>query len=399
MVELLFLKGKGIVFEYERLRNTANERKPSTLPIRVVHQRMAQTTEDRAAINDRWRQLSRRIVQQREHEFHSIIEQNAYTIRTRCTRNPLKGFAPFLGLTTLRWPFRGNPPFPLFNPCRNPRVFPPFSRITNFKNGKRDNIFHLLDWKLKITRRRRGEFERIWIFSSIPYRARIVENINKNFRDFFEANGVKSLSRARGAKEKFHFHFPFPRGKAIIRESSPRNFFYTVSVQSDEARQTKSKVCATITIVVLYLNTREFPRFLFLSLFPPFYTAWQSLEAVFTTFLLSSGTLVTVEGETIPAGWTRQEYILKLSTTAKRISSSSSSPSISCERLKTLTFMTLLRLRASYGDETRQTAGISKDPISLRNGKNLILYSAEMVALMEGYLFTYKWRGNILLTW
>lgn len=53
MVELLFLKGKGIVFEYERLRNTANERKPSTLPIRVVHQRMAQTTEDRAAINDR----------------------------------------------------------------------------------------------------------------------------------------------------------------------------------------------------------------------------------------------------------------------------------------------------------------------------------------------------------
>lgn len=60
---VLFLKGKGIVFEYERLRSTANERKPSTLPIRVVHQRMAQTTEDRAAINDRWRQLSRRIVQ------------------------------------------------------------------------------------------------------------------------------------------------------------------------------------------------------------------------------------------------------------------------------------------------------------------------------------------------
>lgn len=210
---VLFLKGKGIVFEYERLRSTANERKPSTLPIRVVHQRMAQTTEDRAAINDRWRQLSRRIVQQREHEFHSIIEQNAYTIRTRCTRNPLKGFAPFLGLTTLRWPFRGNPPFPLFNPCR---VFPPFSRITNFKNGKRDNIFHLLDWKLKITRWRRGEIERIWIFSSIPYRARIVENINKNFRDFFEANGVKSLSRARGAKEKFHFHFPFPRGKSNL---------------------------------------------------------------------------------------------------------------------------------------------------------------------------------------
>lgn len=127
---VLFLKGKGIVFEYERLRSTANERKPSTLPIRVVHQRMAQTTEDRAAINDRWRQLSRRIVQQREHEFHSIIEQNAYTIRTRCTRNPLKGFAPFLGLNpSMTLPRK--PTVSAFQPLPESPCFPSF-----FENNK-----------------------------------------------------------------------------------------------------------------------------------------------------------------------------------------------------------------------------------------------------------------------
>lgn len=131
--------GRVVIFERERncfwIRKIekhcdGNERKPSTLPIRVVHQRMAQTTEDRAAINDRWRQLSRRIVQQREHEFHSIIEQNAYTIRTRCTRNPLKGFAPFLGLNpSMTLPRK--PTVSAFQPLPESPCFPSF-----FENNK-----------------------------------------------------------------------------------------------------------------------------------------------------------------------------------------------------------------------------------------------------------------------
>lgn len=211
-------------------------------------------------------------------------------------------------------------------------------------------MFHLLDWKLEITRWRGGG-EWIWIFPLVS--SRVLTEKLKNFRSCWGEQRVNLYHRARRPKKKkknFIFTFSFQRKKQSLHTKKLAvEFLHRLGVKWRGATN-ESKVCATITIV-LYLNTREFPRFSFFLSFslPP----WQSLEAVFTTFLLSSGTLVTVGGWDDTCGVNTARVHFKIINHGQE--DPHPPPSISCERLKTLTFMTLLRLRASYGDETRQT--------------------------------------------
>lgn len=91
---------KGIVFKYERLRSTGTGTKGNRHP---SNKGGSSTDGSRCSNNGRQQLMTdddncRGVLCNSASMSFTRLSKRMHSIPTRCTRNPLKGFAPFLGL-------------------------------------------------------------------------------------------------------------------------------------------------------------------------------------------------------------------------------------------------------------------------------------------------------------